>query len=106
MKKKLGLGSFSLILALIAISWSGNFQFHNISFCLGDYLLNRIGLPTWSNGTNGTHYTVFWGLLLYLPGFLVGWKYKHHLFADAGKWICGSISICLIIMGCAFMIYG
>lgn len=25
-------------------------------FCLGDVLLNRVGLPAWSQGTQGLHY--------------------------------------------------
>ena len=104
MKKKFGIGSLSLFLSLLAILWSVNFPFHYDTFCIGDYILTQIGLPAWSNGNIGTHYTVFWGLMLYLPAFILGWKYEHHLFARAGKWISGCISGYLIIMGCVFMI--
>lgn len=106
MKKKLGIGSFSLLLALLAILWSCNFDINYSRFCLGDYVLTQLGLPAWSNGTIGTHYTVFWGLLLYLPSFLLGLKYEYHLFARSGKWISGCIGSYLIVMGCAFIIWG
>ena len=106
MKKKLGIGSLSLLLAVAGVIWSMNFPVHYDTFCIGDYVLNHLGLPSWSNGTIGTHYTVFWGLLLYLPGFFLGWKYGHHLFARSGKWISGCIGGYLIVMGCAFMLWG
>ena len=106
MKKKLGLGSLSLLLALMAILWSCNFPVHYDTFCIGDYMLTQLGLPSWSNGTSGTHYTVFWGLLLYLPAFLLGCKHDQHLFARSGKWISGCIGGYLLVLGCAFLIFG
>ena len=106
MRKKLGIGSLSLLLAVMGILWSMNFPVHYDTFCIGDYVLTRLGLPTWSNGSIGTHYTVFWGLLLYLPAFLLGWKNEQHLFARSGKWISGCIGGYLIVMGCIFMIWG
>lgn len=106
MKKKFGVGSLSMLLTLIAIVWSVNFPMYYETFCIGDYILSQLGFPAWSNGTIGTHYTVFWGLLLYLPAFFVGRKYEDHLFARAGKLISGCIGGCLIVMGCAFMIWG
>lgn len=106
MKKRLGIGSFSLLLTLFAILWSCNFPLQNTSFCLGDYVLTHLGMPTWSNGTTGIHYTLFWCLPVYLPAFFLGRKYNHHLFARSGKWLCGCICGCLIVIGCAFMIWG
>ena len=106
MKKKLGIGSLSLLLSVIAILWSMNIPVSYDTFCIGDYVLTQLGLPSWSNGNIGTHYTVFWGLLLYLPAFLLGRKYEQHLFARAGKWISGCFGGYLIVMGCAFMILG
>ena len=105
MKKKLGIGSVSFFLSLFAILWSCNIPVHYDTFCLGDYVLTLLGLPTWSNETTGTHYTVFWSLLLHLPAFFLGWKYSNHLFARAGKWISGCMGGYLIVMGCAFMIF-
>ena len=32
-------------------------------FCLGDWLLNGLGLPAWSKGTQGVHYPGFIGLV-------------------------------------------
>lgn len=37
-KKKLGVGSFALVLALLAIVWGSNIQWLD-DFCLGDYVL-------------------------------------------------------------------
>ena len=104
MKQTLGIGSMSLLLSLLAILWSCNIPVRYDTFCIGDYILTQLGLPTRSNGTIGTHYTVFWSLLLHLPAFILGCNYNSHLFARAGKWISGCISGCLIVMGCAFMI--
>ena len=105
MKKKLGIGSISLLLSLFAILWSCNIPVHHDTFCIGDYVLTQLGLPIWSNGTIGTHYTVFWGLLLFLPAFYLGRKYDHHLFARTGKWFSGCMGGYLLVMGLAFMIF-
>ena len=105
MKKKFGIGSTALWLSLLAILWSCNLPVHYDTFCIGDHVLTQFGLPAWSSGTIGTHYTVFWGLLLYLPAFFLGWKYDNHLFARVGKWISGCMSGYLLVMACAFMIF-
>lgn len=102
MKKKLGFGSISLLLVVIALIWSCTVN----GFCLGDYVLAQIGLTGWSAGTFRTHYTVFLGLILYIPAFILGQRYNHHLFAQSGKWISGCIGGCLIVMGLAIMIWG
>lgn len=44
-KKKLGLGSISLLLVIVAVLWS-----YNISgYCLGDQVLHALNLSAWSN---------------------------------------------------------
>ena len=45
MKKKLGIGSLSLLLAVVGVIWSMNFPVHYDTFCIGDYVLNHLGLP-------------------------------------------------------------
>ncbi len=46
-------------------------------FCLGDWMLNALGLPAWSQGTQGFHYTVLLTvLLLLLALFLYPHKQK------------------------------
>ena len=46
-------------------------------FCLGDNILNALGLKAWSNGVHGTHYTVFYslGMLIFAFG-LYSWTNK------------------------------
>ncbi|QSZ27591.1 hypothetical protein ACETAC_01355 [Aceticella autotrophica] len=48
------------MLVLIGIIWG--FSTSN-GFCIGDTVLNTIGLKTWSNGSNGVHFTVFYSLI-------------------------------------------
>ena len=47
-KRKIGIGSISLLLVIIALIWSYNI----FGFCLGDKVLSNFNLPTWSNGNN------------------------------------------------------
>lgn len=46
-------------------------------FCLGDMILNRLGLPVWSKGTQGLHY----------PGIiaLIGVTVSFYAFASTTK---------------------
>ena len=53
---RIGIGSLALALSIIAIIWSCNIGWFD-NLCLGDVVLNYIGIPCWSNGTSGTHYT-------------------------------------------------
>ena len=45
LKKKLGIGSLSLLLAFIAILWSMDFPVHYDTFCIGDYVLTGGEIP-------------------------------------------------------------
>lgn len=99
-KKKVGLGSLSLILVIIALVWS-----YNISdFCLGDKVLAFCNLPTWSNNSvvsisntfsivpfskndHYIHYTIFYSLILLFPALIIAIEYKNDLFASIGKWL-------------------
>lgn len=46
MKKRVGIGSISLLLVIIALVWS----YSIFGFCLGDNVLSAFHLPVWSNG--------------------------------------------------------
>ena len=96
-KKKLGIGSVSLLLLLIALLWSSNLPFEN-GLCLGDYVLTCLRLPTWSNGTSGMHYTIWYALIALIPAYLLGKKHEEHLFALSGKWISGALTVYLVVM--------
>ncbi len=84
--KKIGIGSFSLLLGIIAVFWSSNISWLN-DFCFGDKILRYINLPTWSNGTDGTHYTVFYAYLFLIPALILSQRFKNNLFSKAGKWL-------------------
>ena len=101
MKKKLGYGSLSLLLVLLALLWGCTFK----GFCLGDQVLALFGISGWSSGAFRIHYSVFHGLLLYIPAFYFGWKFDHHLFAQSGKWISGCLDGCLLVMLCAILLW-
>ncbi len=113
-KKKIGLGSLSLLLVIAAVLWS-----YNISgFCLGDQILHALNLPAWSNEAatagrtlsivpfgheaEGVHYTVFYSLLFLVPALLLAIKKKDDLFAQVGKWT-SLILILLLVISPVFM---
>ena len=101
MKKKVGIGSLSFGLSLLAFVWG----FEIMGFCLGDSVLATLNIPTWSNAADasGTHYTVFYSLLFAIPSILLAIKYKNDLFTNAGKYL--ALAMCaFIILGWLFMV--
>ena len=100
MKKRIGIGSLSFVLAIIAFVWS----YEIMGFCLGDSILATLNISTWSNlaDTSGTHYMVFYSLLFSIPAILLALKHKNDLFANVGKWLafimCGFIVLGLLFM--------
>ena len=99
--KKLGLGSISLLLVVIAFFWA----FEIMGFCLGDSILATLNIPTWSNSANasGTHYTVFYTFIFLIPAIAIAIKYKNDSFAKLGKWLSISF-ISLLLLGALFMV--
>lgn len=59
---------FSIVLMVFAFffsyTWPGG-------YCLGDSCLSGIGLPSWSNGSHGTHYTVLYSLGIIFCSFFI-----------------------------------
>ena len=43
-------------------------NWNKTGFCLGDQLLSSLGLPAWSQGTKGLHYSGLIGTILILAG--------------------------------------
>lgn len=101
MKKKIGIGSLSLILAILAFVWS----FDILGFCLGDTVLTALNLPTWSNNlhANGTHYTIFYAFIFLVPSVLLSLKYKNDFGTQVGKWL-SVILTTILILGFLFMV--
>lgn len=99
--RKLGIGSISLLLVIIAFFWA----FEIKGFCLGDSVLATLNIPTWSNGANasGTHYTIFYTFVFLISALVLAIKYKENLFAKVSKWL-SIIYIGLLIVGMLFMV--
>ena len=94
-KKKIGIGSISLLLVILAFFWAFSIK----GFCLGDNILAFLRLPFWSNGTSGTHYS----FIFLIPSLIISLKYKNDLFSKVGKWL-SIIFIAILLLGFVFMI--
>lgn len=92
-KKKIGIGSLSLLLFVVGCLFS--FTFDNLH--IGDNILTYIGLKAWSNGNSGTHYTIFYSLLFFIPSLILGYKFKEDLGSKVGK-ILSTIMVTIIVV--------
>jgi hypothetical protein len=101
-KKKFGLGSLSIVLALMGIVWDCSFHGY---LTVGNYVINMLGLRKWSLGGligTGTRLTLFYSLLFFLPSFLLGNKYQDDFGAYVGKTIS---LVMMIISALCFLLY-
>ena len=48
--------------AMLGVTWNAE------RYCIGDIIFTALGLPTWSNGTTGTHYPGVLSLFIILIG--------------------------------------
>ncbi|MBS5988029.1 hypothetical protein [Clostridium sp.] len=96
-KNKIGIGSLSLLLFIIGCLFS--FTFNDI--CIGDSILTYIGLKAWSNGNSGTHYTIFYSILFFIPSLILGYKFKENFGSKIGK-ILSTIMVIMIIVNSLF----
>jgi hypothetical protein len=92
--KKVGLGSFSLLICVMGILFAFSFGDKG---CLGDVVLELIGLKSWSNGASGRHYTIFYTPIFFIPSVVLGHKFKNDLGATFGK-VVSSIFLIFIII--------
>ncbi|MGL5084799.1 MAG: hypothetical protein ACRC68_03645 [Clostridium sp.] len=69
----------------------------NVVF-FGDNILNTVGLKAWSNGTQGTHYTVFYSLIFFISSVVIGYKFEENIGSKLGKILS---LIMLVIIGFA-----
>lgn len=90
--RKIGIGTISLVLFIIGFLFS---------FTIGDDILTYIGLKAWSNGNQGTHYTVFYSLLFYISSLIIGYKFNGNFGSKVGK-ILSTIMIIVIIISSLF----
>jgi len=92
-KKKIGIGSLSLLLFVVGCLFS--FTFNNLH--IGDNILTYIGLKAWSNGNSGTHYTIFYSLLFFIPSLILGYKFNEDFGSKVGK-ILSTIMVTIIVV--------
>ena len=99
--KKIGIGSLSLLLVIIAFVCA----FNIFGVCVGDHILATLNIPTWSNMANatGTHYTIFYSFIFLIPALILSIKYKDNLFTKVGKWLSITF-IGILLPGFIFMI--
>ncbi|MCM1082705.1 MAG: hypothetical protein NC393_04750 [Clostridium sp.] len=99
--KKIGIGSLSLLLVLIAFVWS----FEIFGICVGDHILATFNLPAWSNmsmsSASGIHYTIYYAFLFLIPASILGLKFKDNLFSKAGTTL-SIIFIIILMLGLFF----
>ena len=98
-KLKLGLGSLTLPLLLMGLVWAVTFN----SICIGDIVLNAMGLKAWSNGDSGVHYTIIYSLIFFIPSLLFGKRYKDDFGAKAGRYAAIAISV-FIVFSAIFLV--
>ena len=79
--KKIGIGTIALILGVFGILFSFSFK----EFSIGDSIINGIGLKAWSNGDSGTHYTVYYSLIFFIPSFIIGLRHKEYFGSKLGR---------------------
>lgn len=99
--KQISYGSLSLLLVIVAFLWS----FNIFGFCMGDFILNLLNIPSWSNNVNssGIHYTIYYALLFLIPALILGLKFKNNLFSKIGT-VLSVIFIVILVMGLFFII--
>lgn len=97
--EKIGLGTLSLLLSVIGVLFV--FSFKN-SPSIGDRILTFIGLKTWSTNGKGTHYTVFYSLIFFLPSGILAFKNKKDIGAKVGG-VIATILIMFILFMTTFM---
>lgn len=72
-----------------------SFTFYNLT--IGDNILTYIGLKAWSNGNSGTHYTIFYSLLFFIPSLILGYKFNEDFGSKVGK-ILSTIMVTIIVV--------
>lgn len=95
-KKKLGIGTLSLLLFGIGIFFSFTLEGQG---AFGDKILNWMNVRAWSGDFMGIHYTVFYAIVFYITSILIGHFFKNDIGAKLGKNL--SIAMTVILVGLA-----
>lgn len=92
-RRKLGIGSLAFVLMALGILTAFTFK----GQCIGDAVLNAIGLRAWSEGTQGIHYTVFYSLIFFVPSAAIASVHREHLFAKSGGAVSFVLSVIILL---------
>ena len=87
----------AILFIILGIAFGGTWS--NTRFCLGDIIFSVFGLPSWSNGTSGTHYPAIVGMVMILIGVGV---LNSTLSKKKRLWVWGIAIIILLILGIVF----
>ena len=74
-KKTMGIRCLSGFLMAFSLMFGITWSKHGL--CFGDNILTSLGLPAWSQGTTGTHYSAIFAVVIFLGAFF--------LFASTAK---------------------
>ena len=101
-RKVLGISSFILIILMIVLFVENKHQ-----FLLGDFILAKIGVKAWSNGTTGLHYTAVFSILLTLLGITGVVIFKKDVHEKFGRFVLYFLLIGALIFQPAYSsVYG
>ena len=83
-----------MLLVIVALVWT----------LIGDGVLARLGLPAWSQGSAGLHYTVFYSLIPLVPAVILGVKFPQDRFARLGAAFALSFAaiLCFVVLFAIF----
>jgi hypothetical protein len=86
MRKKLGWGSLSTVLFILAVLFSSQI---GRTFCLGDIVLEALGIDAWSVGyKQGFHNTIYYSAAFSVIGYVLGRVFKNDYGAKTGRRLC------------------
>ncbi len=101
-QRRVGKGTAALVLVAAGVLLSSSIY----ELCLGDYLFQRLGLPTWTDqynphGAKGLHLTPYFFLPVYFLAFYMGRKFNTDFGAKIGK----TLALIMIILMIFFTLF-
>lgn len=98
MKCKIGWGSSSIILSIIGLIWGITIK----GSCVGDFILNSIGLNAWTSGPLRTHIGIFYSLIFFIPAYILASKNRGDWGSNIGRKVSVFMSV---VVGIVMIVY-
>ncbi len=96
MRPEKGWGTLSIILFFFGILFTAKI---GRTFCLGDILLQAVGLKgEWKAGNSTLNINIFITEIILIIGFILGLQFKKDFLAKAGRLLCLVFAILLGLM--------